>query len=43
MQQHFAFQGPPNFNKIGIFGFKTNHLATLFPIAEDYLIRASAL
>jgi hypothetical protein len=27
--QHFPFQGPPKFTQIGIFGFKTNHLATL--------------
>jgi hypothetical protein len=27
--QHFPFQGPPNFTKIGILGLKTNHLATL--------------
>jgi hypothetical protein len=24
-----SMQGPPNFTKIGIFGLKTNHLATL--------------
>jgi hypothetical protein len=27
--QHFLIQGPPNYTKIGIFGLKTNHLATL--------------
>jgi hypothetical protein len=27
--QHFRFQGPPNCTQIGIFGLKTNHLATL--------------
>jgi hypothetical protein len=25
----FLFQGPPNSTQIGIFGLKTNHLATL--------------
>jgi hypothetical protein len=29
MYQHFTFQGPPNVTPIGIFGLKTNHLATL--------------
>jgi hypothetical protein len=29
MYQHFPFQGPPKFTQIGIFGLKTNHLATL--------------
>jgi hypothetical protein len=27
--QHFPFQGTPKFTQIGIFGLKTNHLATL--------------
>jgi hypothetical protein len=27
--KYSSFQGPPNFTKIGIFGLKTNHLATL--------------
>jgi hypothetical protein len=27
--QLFPFQGPPKFTQIGIFGLKTNHLATL--------------
>jgi hypothetical protein len=27
--QHVPFQGPPKFTQIGIFGMKTNHLATL--------------
>jgi hypothetical protein len=27
--KYFSFQGPPNFTQIGIFGLKTNHLATL--------------
>jgi hypothetical protein len=27
--QHFPFSGPPKFTQIGIFGLKTNHLATL--------------
>jgi hypothetical protein len=26
--QHFKVQDPPNFTQIGIFGLKTNHLAT---------------
>jgi hypothetical protein len=30
--QHFPIKGPPNFTKIGIFGLKINHLATLFTI-----------
>jgi hypothetical protein len=29
MYQHFAFQGPPKYSQIGIFGMKINHLATL--------------
>jgi hypothetical protein len=28
-KKQFPFQGPPNFNQIGIFGLKINHLATL--------------
>jgi hypothetical protein len=28
-KQHFPFRGPPDFTKTGIFGLKTNHLATL--------------
>jgi hypothetical protein len=28
-KQHFPFQGPPNYNQIGAFGLKRNHLATL--------------
>jgi hypothetical protein len=27
--QHFFIQGPTKFTQIGIFGLKTNHLATL--------------
>jgi hypothetical protein len=27
--RHFSIQGPPTFTQIGIFGLKTNHLATL--------------
>jgi hypothetical protein len=27
--QHFTLQDPPKFTEIGIFGLKTNHLATL--------------
>jgi hypothetical protein len=27
--QHFPFKGPPKYTKIGIFGLKINHLATL--------------
>jgi hypothetical protein len=27
--QHFPLQDPPKFTQIGIFGLKTNHLATL--------------
>jgi hypothetical protein len=27
--QHFPILGPPKFDKIGIFGLKRNHLATL--------------
>jgi hypothetical protein len=27
--QDFSFQDPPKFTQIGIFGLKTNHLATL--------------
>jgi hypothetical protein len=30
--QHFPFQDPQKFTQIGIFGFKINHLATLFEI-----------
>jgi hypothetical protein len=29
IQQHFPFQGPPNFTNVGIFGLKKKHLATL--------------
>jgi hypothetical protein len=29
MWQHFPFQGPPKFTQIGVFCFKTSHLATL--------------
>jgi hypothetical protein len=29
MYQHFPFQGPPKYTKIGIIGLKINHLATL--------------
>jgi hypothetical protein len=27
--QHFRFQGPPYFSRIGIFGMQTHHLVTL--------------
>jgi hypothetical protein len=27
--KHFQFLGPPKYTKIGIFGMKINHLATL--------------
>jgi hypothetical protein len=27
--QHVSFQGPQNYPKLGYFGMKTNHLATL--------------
>jgi hypothetical protein len=27
--QHLPFKGPPKFTQVGIFGLKTNHLATL--------------
>jgi hypothetical protein len=27
--QHFSFHGPPKYTRIGIFGLKINHLATL--------------
>jgi hypothetical protein len=33
IHQHFPFQGPQKFTQIGIFGLKTNHLATLDWIA----------
>jgi hypothetical protein len=29
INQHFPLQGPPKYPEIGIFGLKTNHLATL--------------
>jgi hypothetical protein len=29
INQHFPIQGPPKFTQIGIFGLKTNPLATL--------------
>jgi hypothetical protein len=29
MCEHFSFQGPPKFTQFGIFGLKTNRLATL--------------
>jgi hypothetical protein len=29
MYQHLSIEGPPIFTQIGIFGLKTNHLATL--------------
>jgi hypothetical protein len=29
MYEHFPFSDPPKFTQIGIFGLKTNHLATL--------------
>jgi hypothetical protein len=27
--QHFPYKGPPKYTQIGIFGTKTNHLATM--------------
>jgi hypothetical protein len=33
-----TFQGPQNFTKIGIFGLKTNHLATLVNVCvQDFM------
>jgi hypothetical protein len=32
--QHLPFKGPPKFTQIGIFGLKTNHLATLHLLRE---------
>jgi hypothetical protein len=32
----FSFQGPPKFTRIGIFGFKTYHLATLFKRVDSF-------
>jgi hypothetical protein len=29
LSQHLPFKGPPKFTQTGIFGLKTNHLATL--------------
>jgi hypothetical protein len=29
-------QDPPKFTQIGIFGLKTNHLATLLSVASDF-------
>jgi hypothetical protein len=36
-------QGPPHFTKIGIFGLKTNHLATLQWIATPNEAEAAAV
>jgi hypothetical protein len=36
--QHFPFQGPPKFTKIGIFGLKINHLATLVIIVRNNIL-----
>jgi choline-glycine betaine transporter len=43
MQPHFLFQGPPNFTQIGIFGLKTNHLATLFEVCTSLGLGARQL
>jgi hypothetical protein len=32
IHQHLPLQDPPKFSQIWIFGLKTNHLATLFPV-----------
>jgi hypothetical protein len=34
MYQYFPILGPQKFSQIGIFGLKTNHLATLFRMKE---------
>jgi hypothetical protein len=35
---HFPFQGPSKFTQTGIFGLKTNHLATLPKISATSVI-----
>jgi hypothetical protein len=37
------FQGPPNFTKIGIFGLKTSHLATLVVVVANAIVQWSML
>jgi hypothetical protein len=36
--KHFPFQGPPKLTQFGIFGLKTNHLATLFSRCKGKLV-----
>jgi hypothetical protein len=35
MYQNFPFQDPPKYTKIGIFGTKIYHLATLVPLIDN--------
>jgi hypothetical protein len=39
--RHFPYEGTPNFTKIGIFGLKINHLATLY-VGKESLFNAAA-
>jgi hypothetical protein len=41
MYQHYPIWGPENFSQIGIFGLKTNHLATLSPNTMDVYPQAN--
>jgi hypothetical protein len=36
--KHFPIQGPPKFTQIGIFGLKTNHLATLCNVPKTFVL-----